>query len=191
MGHVTLSDFANYLWLGVGAVWLFGAIVAKRTEQTQSLGSRLRQVSLEFIAFFLLFSSVGPRWLPWRFVAPESSVAQRIGLALTALGIAFAVWARLWLGRNWSGRVTIKEQHELIQDGPYTIVRHPIYSGLLLAMLGTAIVRGEVCGLIALPFAILGWTFKLRTEESFMTQQFGAAYLDYKRRVKALVPFVV
>jgi protein-S-isoprenylcysteine O-methyltransferase Ste14 len=90
-----------------------------------------------------------------------------------------------------SGRVTIKEQHELIQNGPYAIVRHPIYSGFLLAILGTAIVHGELRGLLALPVAVVGWTLKLRLEESFMAQQFGTAYLDYKRRVKALVPFVV
>jgi len=70
-------------------------------------------------------------------------------------------------------------------------VRHPIYSGFLLAILGTAIVHGEVRAFLALPAAAIGWTFKLRMEESFMIQQFGAAYTDYKQRVKALVPFVV
>jgi len=97
----------------------------------------------------------------------------------------------VWIGRNWSGRVTIKQQHELIQDGPYSLVRHPIYSGFLLALLGTAMVRGELHGLIGFALAALGWTFKLRTEEAFLAQQFGNAYLDYKQRVKALVPFVV
>lgn len=85
----------------------------------------------------------------------------------------------------------IKEEHELIQTGPYSIVRHPIYSGFLLAILGTALVQGEFRSLLALPVAVLGWALKLRLEESFMAQQFGNAYLDYKRRVKALVPFVV
>src|SRR5262249_13239381 len=110
---------------------------------------------------------------------------------LTLAGIGFSIWARLFLGRNWSGRVTIKEQHELIQSGPYSIVRHPIYSGFLLAILGTALVQGHLRSLLALPLAALGWSLKLRLEESFMAHQFGSAYLDYKRRVKALVPFVV
>jgi protein-S-isoprenylcysteine O-methyltransferase Ste14 len=113
------------------------------------------------------------------------------GLVLTALGIGFTIWARLWIGGNWSGTITIKEEHELIQNGPYAIVRHPIYSGFLMALLGTAIVQGEVRALLGFPLAVLGWGLKLRMEESFMTQQFGSAYLDYKRRVKALVPFVV
>ncbi len=67
-----------------------------------------------------------------------------LGMGLTAVGIAFALWARLWIGRNWSGTITIKDQHELIQRGPYSLVRHPIYTGLLLAFLGTALVHGEV-----------------------------------------------
>jgi protein-S-isoprenylcysteine O-methyltransferase Ste14 len=113
------------------------------------------------------------------------------GLVITAMGIAFSVWARLWIGRNWSGTVTIKEQHELIQNGPYGLVRHPIYSGFLLAFLGTAITVGELHGLMGFPMVVLGWGLKARLEESFMTQQFGPAYLDYKRRVKSLVPFVV
>ncbi len=117
--------------------------------------------------------------------------ARWIGLALTAIGIGFAIAARLWIGSNWSGRVTIKEQHQLIQSGPYSLVRHPIYSGLLLALLGTALVHGELRGLAGFALAALGWVLKLRTEEAFLSQQFGDAYLDYKQRVKALVPFVV
>jgi protein-S-isoprenylcysteine O-methyltransferase Ste14 len=187
-----LRACADYLWLGLGFLWLVGAITAKRTARTQSPGSRLLQIAPEIGAFVLLFARLNwPYWLRRRFVLEDSLAPMWVGLALTAAGIGFAIWARLWIGRNWSGRVTIKEQHELIQDGPYAIVRHPIYSGFLLAILGTAIVHGEVRGLLALPLAALGWTFKLRMEESFMAQQFGPAYLDYKRRVKALVPFVV
>jgi protein-S-isoprenylcysteine O-methyltransferase len=186
-----LYDYAALLWLAVGVVWLVGAIAAKRTERTQTSASRLRHLALEVSAFFLVFGHMPwPRWLQWSFVG-GSITTQWVGLALTATGIAFAIAARLWIGRNWSGRVTIKEQHELIQNGPYSLVRHPIYSGFLLALLGTAMVQGEVRGLIGFALAALGWIFKLRTEEAFLAQQFGNAYLDYKQRVKALVPFVV
>lgn len=190
--HDILADAAGYLWLALGIYWLIAALTAKRAARTQSFSSRLFQVVPEIVAFCLLFARwPWPRWLRWHFV-PESAMAIAwLGLALTVGGIGFAVWARLFLGRNWSGRVTIKEEHELIQSGPYAIVRHPIYSGLLLAILGTALVQGNLRSLLALPLATLGWGFKLRLEESFMAQQFGPAYLDYKRRVKALVPFVV
>jgi protein-S-isoprenylcysteine O-methyltransferase Ste14 len=187
-----LADIAGYVWLALGIFWLVMAFTAKRAAHTQSPGSRLLQITPEIVAFSLLFARwPWPQWLRWRFL-PESSVAiAYVGLALTVIGISFSVWARLFLGSNWSGRVTIKEQHELIQSGPYSIVRHPIYSGFLLAILGTALVQGHLRSLLALPFAALGWGFKLRLEESFMSQQFGNTYLDYKRRVKALVPFVV
>lgn len=191
--HDRLADTAGYLWLALGIYWLLAAITAKRAARTQSPGSRFLQIVPEIVAFCLLFGrwEWWPAWLRWRLV-PESSLAVAwLGLALTVAGIGFALWARLFLGRNWSGRVTIKEEHELIQSGPYALVRHPIYSGFLLAVLGTALVQGHVRSLLAFPFALLGWSFKLRLEESFMAQQFGNAYLEYKRRVKALVPFVV
>jgi protein-S-isoprenylcysteine O-methyltransferase Ste14 len=182
---------ADYLWLGLGLVWLVGAVTAKRTERTQSSSSRVRHLVLEASAFVLVFGRAEwPGWLDWRFVG-EQSIVRWIGLALTAIGIGFAMAARLWIGRNWSGRVTIKEQHQLIQSGPYSLVRHPIYSGLLLALLGTALVHGELRGLLGFALAALGWVLKLRTEEAFLFRQFGDAYLDYKQRVKALVPFVV
>ena len=183
---------ADYLWLTLGLVWLVGALMAKRTERTQSSSSRVRHLALEASAFFLVFGRISwPAWLEWHFVADRSTVARWSGLALTAAGIGFAIVARFWIGRNWSGRVTIKERHQLIQNGPYSVVRHPIYSGLLLALLGTAIVHGEIRGLLGLALAAMGWVFKLRTEEAFLLRQFGKAYRDYKQRVKALVPFVV
>jgi len=186
-------DYApSYLWLAAGLVWLVGALTAKRAERRQNLASRLRHLALEVPAFFLVFAQISwPAWLERRFVPKPSIIAQWIGLGLTAAGIAFAIAARVWIGRNWSGRVTIKKQHELIQNGPYSLVRHPIYSGFLLALLGTAMVQGELHGLIGFALAALGWTFKLRTEEAFLAQQFGNEYLNYKQRVKALVPFVV
>jgi protein-S-isoprenylcysteine O-methyltransferase Ste14 len=188
----SLPMIAVYLWIGLWLVWLAGALGAKRTVQRQSPGSRLAQGILITAAFFLLFGrGMWPHWLRQRLFPTSDTAVVWLGLALTAAGLGFAMWARLSIGRNWSGTVTIKEQHELIQGGPYAIVRHPIYTGFLLAYLGTALTYGELRGFAGFPLAALGFSLKLRTEESFMVRQFGAAYLDYKRRVKALVPFVV
>src|SRR6266852_6362884 len=163
--HDILRDCADYFWLVLGIFWLVGALTAKRTERTQSPVSRLLQIAPEIAAFSLLFGRLAwPDWLRQRLLPEDFLATAWVGLALTAVGIAFAIWARLWIGRNWSGRVTIKEQHELIQSGPYAIVRHPIYCGFLLAILGTAVVHGEVRAFLALPVAAIGWTFKLRTE---------------------------
>jgi protein-S-isoprenylcysteine O-methyltransferase Ste14 len=109
---------------------------------------------------------------------------------MTFAGVAFAIWARLHIGRNWSGTVTIKADHKLIRTGPYAIVRHPIYSGFLTAVLGTAIAIGEVRGLFAFVAAFIGVKLKAGLEEEFMTEQFGDEYVQYQREVKAFIPFV-
>ncbi|MBV9269207.1 MAG: isoprenylcysteine carboxylmethyltransferase family protein [Acidobacteriaceae bacterium] len=105
-------------------------------------------------------------------------------------GIIFDLWARFVLGRNWSGTVTVKQDHELVQSGPYGVVRHPIYSGFLLALAGTVIAQGDVGAFLGLVLATLALRLKSLTEEAFMTQQFGSQYTTYKRTVKALIPFV-
>ena len=186
------STGVAHLWTVLWIVWLISALMAKRNVQRQTIASRLEQSIVVTAAFCLLFGrGLWPHWLLQR-VLPEPDTAWLwTGLVLTAVGVVFAILARLWIGRNWSGTITIKEQHELIQSGPYRIVRHPIYTGLLLAYLGTAIAHGELRGLVGFFLLFLGFGLKLRMEEKFMVQQFGNAYLDYKRRVKALVPFVV
>jgi len=101
----------------------------------------------------------------------------------------FTVWARVHLGGNWSGIVTIKHDHELIANGPYAIVRHPIYTGLLVAFIGSAMARGEWRGVLAVLVAWLALWRKLRVEENWLAERFGQQYEAYRRRVPALVPF--
>ena len=120
-------------------------------------------------------------WAPWSFWAAT---------LIIAIGLLFAVWARIHLGRNWSGSVTIKQEHELITSGPYAIVRHPIYTGLLLALIGTAMARAEWRGLLAVLIATAALWRKFRVEERWMTEQFGQQYKAYGARVPALVPGV-
>jgi protein-S-isoprenylcysteine O-methyltransferase Ste14 len=110
-------------------------------------------------------------------------------LVLTVAGLAFTVWARMHLGRNWSGAVTLKEGHELIRTGPYACVRHPIYAGLLVALLGGAVACGELRALIG--FAVVTGAFqrKLSIEERFMRENFPEQYRAYCLEVPALIPF--
>lgn len=187
---MTVPKIIAGAWIFIGVLWLLASFSSKTTVRTQSAGSRVVQTCLTLAAYLLLFGRslrVGP--LAWR-ILPDSPLVAYVGLALTLGGIAFAIWARLLLGTNWSSTVTLKENHQLVRSGPYAIVRHPIYSGLLLAILGTAIAWGEVRGLLALILAIIGWRLKFRVEESFMMGQFGSEYAQYKREVKALIPFV-
>jgi protein-S-isoprenylcysteine O-methyltransferase Ste14 len=110
---------------------------------------------------------------------------------LTLAGLLVAVWARVHIGRNWSGTITVKEDHDLITSGPYSLVRHPIYTGLLLALSAFALARGEWRGVIAVALAFWAFWRKLRIEERWMREQFGVAYEEYSRRVSALIPFVL
>jgi protein-S-isoprenylcysteine O-methyltransferase Ste14 len=111
-----------------------------------------------------------------------------MGLVLTMAGCGFAAWARLALGSNWSGTATIKENHELVVKGPYRLARHPIYSGILIACLGTTLAIGEWRCIVGLIVVSLGLALKVTQEERLMVATFPEAYPLYRRRVKALIP---
>ncbi len=185
----TASKIIVDAWIVTAVLWLLASFSSKPTVRTQSGASRAVQAGLLIASYFLLssYSRVGP--LAWR-ILPESPLSIYVGMALTLAGMALAILARFFLGGNWSMNVTVKENHQLVRGGPYGIVRHPIYSGLILAILGTAIAEGEVRGLLAVILAIIGLRMKSLLEESFMTGQFGPEYAEYKRHVKGLIPFV-
>jgi protein-S-isoprenylcysteine O-methyltransferase Ste14 len=118
---------------------------------------------------------------------------QIVGIILSGAGIAFAIWARFVLGKNWSGIPSIKEGHELIQSGPYAIVRHPIYTGIILSALGDAIAFGFRVEYIAIVFALfVSFWVKLQSEEKLMMKQFPEKYPEYKEKVRgAIIPSVL
>jgi protein-S-isoprenylcysteine O-methyltransferase Ste14 len=179
-----------YLWLVLGIIWVAGALMAKREVRRQSMASFLLLTALAALAVVIGFTrvvSIG--WLRLAFV-PRSPVVAYTGLLLVGLGIAFAIWARFHLGGNWSGTITLKEAHTLIRRGPYSIVRHPIYSGLLTALMGTAFVEREVRGLLGVGLLLAMFVIRIRMEEKFMTEEFGVEYTEYKRRVKTLIPLL-
>lgn len=177
------------LWLAWVLYWWLAAQGSKITQRKEPAGSRLLHVLPLMFAAYLLWADRIPvaflnnrlfTWTAWQFW---------VAALVTAAGLGFTAWARIHLGRNWSGTVTIKQDHELITTGPYALVRHPIYTGLLLAFIGTAFARGEWRGLLAVAIASAALWRKLRVEERWMSGQFGERYEEYKRRVPALVPF--
>lgn len=179
------------MWLGYMAYWWAMSTDVKATERSESAASRLaRLVSMVCAAALLLLPSVPLPFLHERFL-PLGGVWFWSGAAITAGGLLFSIWARRHLGRNWSQAVTLKEGHELITSGPYAVVRHPIYTGLLLGFVGSAVARGEWRGLIAVALVFGALWHKLRLEEKWMRAQFGEPYEAYARRVAALVPYVI
>jgi protein-S-isoprenylcysteine O-methyltransferase Ste14 len=179
------------MWLTWVLYWWIASRDVKNDARRESLSSRLVYIVPLVLAALLFsvqnvrFAFLGQRILPlaeWTFW---------LGSLLTAGGLLFTVWARVHLGKNWSGTVTIKQGHELITSGPYALVRHPIYTGLLLAFLGSAIALGDWRAVLAFVLAAAALLRKLVVEEHWMRQQFGDQYQAYSKRVAALVPFVI
>jgi len=188
--HLDVQAAVGTTWEAVGLVWLIGLAFTKRTVRTQPAGSRLFPMVLTLFGFFLLGSRYfRAGWLGERFLPYTHAVAVA-GLAVTIAGCLFAVWARIMIGSNWSGRATVKDVHELIVKGPYALARHPIYAGLLLGGAGTAIAIGEARCLLGLALLFLGFAVKIGQEERLMLEAFPQAYPAYRRRVKALIPGV-
>lgn len=176
------------LWSAWFVIWLLWAIGTKKTQTRESFGSRIPYVAVNIAAGYTMFShDVAYGWMRLRILPPDPWI-ENLGIAITAAGMLFAIWARAYLGRNWSGTVTIKVGHQLVRSGPYRWVRHPIYSGLILAMIGTAINRGQLRGVVAVILLWIGFTMKLRIEERFMTTTFGPEYEVYSRNTGAIVP---
>ena len=182
--------FFPLLWLVFIAVWIAMARGGKAIAERESVTSRLSHSLPLAIAICLLAAPQIPiPPLDDRF-APLSLSLVRLGAALTLAGVAFAIWARTLLAGNWSSDVTLKRDHELIVEGPYALVRHPIYTGILVALAGTALAVGEWRSVLAVAIAALAFWRKLRIEEAVMRRQFGEAYARYAARVSALIPFV-
>jgi protein-S-isoprenylcysteine O-methyltransferase Ste14 len=176
------------LWLVWAAYWFIAGLSAKTTRRREGVGSRLTHMLPLLLGLGLMLSpSLAGPYLARRYV-PYSLGLFWLGFALVAIGLCFSVLARVWLGRNWSGLVTVKHDHELIRSGPYRLVRHPIYTGLLLALLGSAIAMGEWRGLLGVTLFSVAFLHKMQIEERFMTDQFGADYARYRNEVPALIP---
>jgi len=182
------TSICGYLWSAFWVIWLLWAIGTKRTQKREDFRSRIPYLIFTVGAFFAMFShDAAFGWMRLRILPRDRWIAD-LGIGLTAAGLLFAIWARAYLGRNWSGAVTVKVGHQLIRTGPYRWVRHPIYSGLILALIGTAINRGQLRGLIAVVLLWIGFTMKSRLEERFMTATFGQEYEEFRRTTGGIVP---
>jgi protein-S-isoprenylcysteine O-methyltransferase Ste14 len=186
--HTPLAFLIPICWLIWAVIWFAAALSVKKTTRQEEPFSRLSNtVPLWIAAWLLAVPRAWPHVLQLR-VLPESLAVFSIGAAMVVVGLGFAIWARYHLGRNWSGVITLKEGHELIRTGPYHLVRHPIYSGLILAIAGSAIARGGLGALLAVGLVVYSFLRRVRTEESWMEETFGSAYDDYRDTTPALIP---
>ena len=177
-------------WIVFEGWWIARTRGNARAASREPIARRVAYLSLLLTAVMM---DVGrPRLGPLdRGLWPTPLVVETAGFALTLLGLGFAIWAREHLGRYWSGRITIKEDHRLIRTGPYRVVRHPIYTGALFAVVGVAVTRGDVRGVVAVPLVLAALLWKVAAEERILAAHFGDEHARYRREVRALVPFIL
>jgi protein-S-isoprenylcysteine O-methyltransferase Ste14 len=189
MHSAVLQIIIPALWFAWLLYWIVAAGDVKPTRWRETPASGLlHRVPLGLAAMLFLPLPL-PRILTARCL-PPGPLFPALGAILVAVGLSFAIWARWHLGRNWSGSVTLKENHSLIQTGPYKYVRHPIYTGMLLAFVGSAAAIGEWRGILGVALALLAFLHKIRVEEVGMRKTFPE-YEQYRRTTAALIPFVL
>ena len=175
-------------WILFVAYWIISARNVKRTAQAESMVVRLPHILVMAIAYMLLFETHLPLRPLNQRVLPRNDALEATGILLTWSGVALAIWARVHIGQYWSARVTLKEDHKIISTGPYAYMRHPIYTGLLLATLGTAMVRDQWQCLVAFALVLSAHVLKARKEERLLAGKFGQDYEQYRLSTGFLVP---
>jgi protein-S-isoprenylcysteine O-methyltransferase Ste14 len=192
--HSPFTLTAIAAWCVLVVVWLIGYAARLRTSPPirrarSHLTLQVPAATLLIVCFALMFNAHSYNLR--RQVTPDSELFGAIGAALTVVGVAFAVWARVVLGHNWSGLVMmVREGHQLVQTGPYVIVRHPIYSGMFAAIVGAALTLGTLASWIAVASGLFGILLRVDVEERLMASEFGEAHADYRARTRKLIPFV-
>jgi protein-S-isoprenylcysteine O-methyltransferase Ste14 len=181
----------TFLWAAWFLSWIAAAAWSARTQKRPNFGSELLYRILTIVGVLMLFGVYSPHHFAPTRIWHLGAGASWFMAALTAAGFAFCWWARIHLGKLWSGTITRKEGHHIIDTGPYSFVRHPIYTGIILASFATAIEKGTAVALTGAAIMTIGWYTKARAEERFLREELGAAdYDSYAGRVAMLVPFV-
>lgn len=187
-------------WGAFIVVWAIGALSVKRDvvgggfSTWWARGFLLRLLIAFAVVFIALRISTGSAHysgtpLEFKPLFALTPLFGWIAAVLTMCGVGIAIWARVYLGRNWSGAPSVKEDHELVTSGPYAYVRHPIYTGVILAALGSA-ATGTVFGIGTLIAATVIFLLRIKKEEQIMTSLFPEEYPKYQMRTKKLIPFV-
>jgi protein-S-isoprenylcysteine O-methyltransferase Ste14 len=193
MPHLTVPQtiqWTGFLWLLLCAVWLGSSPFVKPAIHKQSASSAWQRSALLIAGMYLIFGPLRiSDWLNQQILAVTLPIALT-GFFFVLCGVAFSIWARLILGENWSAAPSIKQDHALIQRGPYRIVRHPIYTGILIALFGSALQRGLIGNFLGVIICAVALWMKIAVEEKFMLSLFGDQYLHYRNSVRALIPFI-
>lgn len=195
--HESMSEYIkvllSLLWGTLFLVWLLYALFSKKGTSSEPWHQRLL---FNWMPLLLAFYLLGPGdWFGHTLIREKfvehTNLVGIIGLIPCLLGFAIAIWSRLLLGTNWSLSVQKKEKHELIIRGPYKLVRHPIYTGLLLMFCGNALIVGDYRAIIAVLIVFVSFWFKLKKEEKLLTEVFGDNYREYMQKTKRMIPWLI
>ncbi len=175
------------IWFALDIYWSIAEVKRRSAKTAESRESRQLHGRLILAALLLLFIPIPG--LTGHFV-PDTLATGIVGLAIQVGSALFYFWCRGYLGRMWSGAIRIVDDHKLIECGPYRVLRHPMYTGMLGMCVGTAIVSGQYHALLGVALFAYAYARKIRIEERILTEEFGAVYDAYRRRTSALVPWV-
>ena len=185
---VDAFQISSKIWFVWCIVWLLMAAWSKPSKRREFPWQRLEHVIPLVIGFLLIYN----HRFAWNFLAgriiPQNDAVTIMGLLLTLGGLMFAVWARIALGANWSGTVTIKSGHNLIRRGPYRWIRHPIYTGILISFVGTILLQGEVRAFLGFVFVLLALYRKAIREERFLSEEFGEGFAEHAKQTGMFLP---
>jgi protein-S-isoprenylcysteine O-methyltransferase Ste14 len=176
-------------WVGFWVYWTINNSNQKETKQKPNIWEIVPYRFLWASSFLFL---ILPKVFHLNFtVLPNTISIGILGDVVSILGLTICIWARKYLADNWSMQLDLKKDHELITTGPYALARHPIYTGFLFLFLGTAITTGTAGGIIGFFVLIVGCFVRIKNEEKLMIKTFGEKYLEYKNKVKALIPYIL
>ena len=188
MSPAGLLRLLGWIWAIFGIYWLAAGIRGKKAQTSESPLYRVVRLSILAITFTLLFgkwTAIGPLG---RNFLPRNSIIDYLGFFLAIAGIALATWARIHLGQFWSDKVVLKVDHQLVRTGPYARLRHPIYSGVLLGVAGTALLLNQWRGVLAFIILLVNYAIKAKREDEILARAFTSTFADHKHCAGFLLP---
>jgi protein-S-isoprenylcysteine O-methyltransferase Ste14 len=188
MTQAQLLRILEWTWTAFGVYWIIAARGAKAAQTSEPHLYRVFRLLLLVVTFTLLFGKWTAVGLLGRPFLRETQSIACLGFALALLGVAIAMWARISLGQYWSDKVVLKVDHQLIRSGPYARMRHPIYSGVLLGVAGSALVINEWRGVLAFVLLLTNYAIKANREDKILAGAFAEDFNEHKRRAGFLLP---
>jgi protein-S-isoprenylcysteine O-methyltransferase Ste14 len=190
MSEVNLS---RYIWALFWGYWILSAAYTRSKVKKVSSGQKSIQWIFHLIFVILAFSITLYEFKNltfWREIIPHNLIVEYLGVIILLISLSFAIWARISLGRNWSGAIQMVEGQRLVRNGPYKYIRNPIYTGIVCGFFGTFITFGTTASLVGFIIILSTYIVKIDKEQRYLIEEFGEEYKKYISESWALIPFI-